>query len=119
MSETRTYDGSCHCGAVRYQVTTDMAQVITCNCSYCSRRGSVLTFVTPDRFTLQSGGNDLVEYRFNTNRIQHLFCPTCGMEPFARGRKPDGTEMVAINIRCLEGVDLSTLTPIPFDGRSR
>jgi hypothetical protein len=61
----------------------------------------------------------VTEYLFNTKTISHLFCASCGMESFARAAKPDGTKMVAVNLRCLEGVDLDTLTPHPFDGRSR
>jgi hypothetical protein len=67
---------------------------------------------------LESGGDDLTEYRFNKHMIRHLFCPNCGVEAFARGAGPDGVEMVALNVRSLDGIDLSTLTPQPFDGRS-
>ena len=112
------HTGSCHCGKVRFQVEVDLSKPITCNCSYCSRRGSILAFTPADGFTLQSGDEALTEYRFNTNRIQHLFCATCGMESFARGDAPDGTPMVAVNLRCLEDVDPDSLTPTQYDGRS-
>jgi hypothetical protein len=118
MPETKTYEGGCHCGAVRYEVETDLAQVMSCNCSNCSKRGLLLNFVMPDRFTLLSGDGELVDYRFNRKVIEHLFCPACGIESFARGRKPDGTAMVAINVRCLDGVDLASLQTISVDGRS-
>jgi hypothetical protein len=111
--------GRCHCGRVRFEVTTDPGQAITCNCSKCAKHGLWLTFVMPEHFTLQSGLDALAEYRFNTNVIQHMFCSTCGVESFARGRTPDGKEMVAVNVRCLDGVDIATLSPTPFDGRSR
>jgi hypothetical protein len=119
METTKTYGGGCHCGRVRYEVTTDPTQAIACNCSKCAKHGLWLTFVTPDRFTLHSGHDALVEYRFNAKAIEHLFCRHCGVESFARGKAPDGKDMIAVNVRCLDGIDIATLTPTPFDGKSR
>ena len=113
------YEGSCHCGRVRFGVEVDLASPITCNCSYCARRGSILAFTPRDKFSLQSGEAELTSYRFNTNKIEHLFCRNCGMEAFAYGAMPDGTEMAAINLRCVDGIDLDALQPTMFDGRSR
>ncbi len=121
MAEAKTYRGSCHCGAVTYEVTTDLAKLVRCNCSRCARLGWVITFVPAERFTLISGADALTDYRFNTGAIAHLFCRTCGIESFARGRTPDGAEMVAVNLRCLEGVDAeaAAATATLVDGRSR
>lgn len=113
------YEGSCHCGRVRFDAEVDLSNPITCNCSYCSRRGSILAFTPREKFNLEAGEDELTEYRFNTNRIGHLFCRNCGMEAFAYGQMPDGTKMAAINIRCLAGVDLEALEPTMHDGRSR
>lgn len=118
MAETRTYPGGCHCGAVRYEVATDLDPVIACNCSICQKRGLLLTFVPPSQFALLAGEDDLVDYQFNKKIIHHLFCRTCGVAPFARGVGPDGAEMIAINVRCLDGVDLDAVAVSPFDGRS-
>jgi hypothetical protein len=119
MPSARTFMGGCHCGQVRYEVTTDLTPVIACNCSICTKHGLLLTFVTPENFALRAGGEDLVDYQFYKKVIHHQFCPVCGVESFARGTKPDGTPMIAINVRCLDGLDISTLEPVPFDGRSR
>lgn len=111
------YNGSCHCGAVRYTVEADLSQpVVTCNCSICSRSGSMLTFVSAESFQLHQGSDALTDYLFNKERIHHLFCKTCGIKSFARGTRPDGAEMIAINARCLEGVDVSTLQTKFVDG---
>ena len=118
MPETQAYTGSCHCGRVRYEATVDLTQVLECNCSHCQRKGLLLSFISPSQFTLQSGEQDLTEYQFNKKIIQHLFCRSCGVQPFARGKMPDGSPAIAINIRCLEGVDLDALKPMPFDGRN-
>lgn len=111
------YHGSCHCGAVRYTVEADLSQpVVICNCSICQRSGSMLTFVPAERFQLQQGSDALTDYLFNKERIHHLFCKTCGIKSFARGSRPDGAEMIAINARCLEGVDVSALQTKFVDG---
>jgi hypothetical protein len=119
MAEAKTYTGGCHCGAVRYEATLALDPVISCNCSICSKRGLLLSFATPDQFKLVSGGDTLSDYQFNKHVIHHLYCPKCGVESFAHGKKPDGQEMVAINVRCLDDVDVSALKLTQFDGRSK
>jgi hypothetical protein len=118
MPATKTYSGGCHCGKVRYEATTDLAQVLSCNCSICTKRGLLLTFVPQQQFKLLSGGDTLTDYQFARKTIHHLFCPDCGVQSFARGTLPDGSPMVAVNVRCLDGVDLAGLTVTPFDGKS-
>jgi hypothetical protein len=73
----------------------------------------------PEQFSLRSGEDKLSDYQFNRGIIHHLFCSNCGVESFAHGRAPDGAATVAINARCLDGVDMLSLSRIPFDGRSR
>jgi len=118
MPETKTYTGGCHCGAVRYEATADLSNVISCNCSICSRKGSLLTFVPREHFKLLSGADAQTDYQFGRKVIHHMFCKTCGIGSYALGAMPDGTKMAAINVRCLDGVDLAALKPTPFDGRS-
>ncbi|WNJ91095.1 GFA family protein [Bosea sp. 685] len=113
------YDGGCHSGRVAFTVETDLDRTITCNCSYCQKRGSVLAFSPAGAFSLDKGEDGLTEYRFNTGKIQHLFCETCGVESFARGALPDGTQTVAVNVRCLSGIEPAELQPTLYDGRSR
>lgn len=113
----KAYSGSCHCGAVKYRATLELGGVISCNCSICSRKGYLLAFVDPDQFELQAGEDALADYQFNRKNIHHLFCKTCGIESFSRGTGPDGKPKIAINVRCLEGVDLSALEVMPFDGK--
>jgi hypothetical protein len=112
------HSGRCHCGHVCYEVETDLARVMSCNCSICQKRGALLTFVPAAKFTPISGEDDLTDYQFNKKIVHHLFCHTCGVGSFAKGRAPDGTEMVAVNVRCLDDVDLGQLTPTPFDGKN-
>ncbi len=120
MTELKTYEGGCHCGKVRYEVKLDLSQpTIACNCSICQKTGTMLSFVPVDSFTLKSGEKDLTNYQFNKKVIHHLFCSTCGVRSFARGTGPDGREMRAINVRCLDGVNLEQLKVMNYDGRSR
>ena len=113
-----TYKGSCHCGKVAFEVEGDLRGVMACNCSMCSRRGSLLWFVPRDELRLLTAEGDLGTYTFNKHRIRHRFCPTCGIHPFGEGTDPKGNRMAAVNARCLEGVDLAAIPVQHFDGRS-
>lgn len=119
MSETATYHGSCHCGAVRFEAKCPpITAAMSCNCSYCRKYGGLLTFIPASGFTLQSGQDSLVNYQFNNKVIDHLFCATCGIASFGRGTGPDGTAMVALNARCLDEADLDAIKIHHFDGKS-
>ena len=118
MTTLATYKGSCHCGSVRYETELDLSQpVISCNCSMCGRSGTLLTFVSPQQFRLLSGESELKDYQFNKHKIHHVFCQNCGIKPFARGEGPQGPS-VAINVRCLDGVDLKALAVHDYDGKN-
>lgn len=114
-----THQGGCQCGKVRYTVEVELDNLIACNCSRCGKLGSVLAFAPASVFSLERGEDSLTEYRFNSHKISHLFCEICGIESFGRGVGPDGSEMAAINVRCLDDVDVFALKPRPFDGKSR
>ena len=113
------YKGSCHCGRIAFEVEGDLNEVLSCNCSICSRRGSLLWFVPRERLNLLTRERVLSTYTFNKQRIKHRFCATCGIHPFAEALDPKGQPTAAVNVRCLEGVDLGALRVQPFDGRSR
>jgi len=117
MPDMKTYDGGCHCGRVRYQVSTNLEPVLSCNCSICRKRGYLLTFVPRAQFKLLLGDHDQTDYQFNKKVVHHLFCTSCGISSFGTGTGPGGVEMVAINVRCLDGVDVDALSITPFDGK--
>src|SRR2546430_13273553 len=115
------YKGSCHCGRIAFEVETETKpeKVIDCNCSYCSRKGYLLWFVPREHLRVTAPETHQTEYLFNKHVIKHRFCPVCGCGTFGLGQDPSGHAMAAINVRCLENIDLSFLTRVPFDGRSR
>lgn len=117
MAATTHYQGSCHCGAVKFEADADLAAVIDCNCSICEAHGLLLAFVPAVNFRMVAGEGNLSDYRFNKKTIRHLFCKTCGVEPFGRSVKPEADETIAVNVRCLKGVELKDLKPRFYDGR--
>src|SRR5688572_20131577 len=111
------YSGSCQCGAVTFDVDTTIDKVISCNCSRCRRIGSLLAFAPKENFTLKSGEQELAEYTFNKQVIHHFFCASCGIQPFSNAVNPKtGAPTVAVNVRCLEGVDPDSFEVMKFDG---
>lgn len=113
-----SHQGSCHCGAIRFEVEGTFEQALECNCSHCSRKGYLLWFVPQTQLSLKTAPEALGTYTFNRHVIQHHFCPTCGCAPFGFGKSPDGSLTAAVNIRCLEGVDLQAVKRVPVDGRA-
>lgn len=113
------HKGSCHCGQITFEVEGDFAEVMECNCSHCSRKGFLLWFVPREQLHLKCAQSSYGTYLFNHKVINHHFCPRCGCAPFATGKRPDGAATAAINVRCLEGVDLGALKRVAIDGRSR
>ena len=102
-----TYEGGCHCGAVRFRVTGTLDEVSDCNCSMCTKTGFLHWIVPPEQFSLLAGSDALSTYGFNTGVARHTFCRHCGIPAFSPPRSdPD---KVDVNARCLDGVDPSTL----------
>ncbi|MDO6387020.1 MULTISPECIES: GFA family protein [unclassified Uliginosibacterium] len=112
------YSGSCHCGQVKFEVEGELTGAMACNCSICQRKGALMWFVPRASLHLLTPADALATYTFNKHVIQHRFCKTCGIHPFGEGVGPGGAAMAAINIRCLEGIELDVLPMQHFDGRS-
>lgn len=110
------YHGSCHCGSIAFEAEGTIDSVLDCNCTMCRRRGGLLWFVPGSSFKLLTAASNLSTYRFNKKHIQHRFCGICGIAPFGEGSDPKGHAMVAVNVRCLDQVDLATLKVVPYDG---
>ena len=109
--------GSCHCGAIAFEVEGEIAEVMSCNCSLCQRKGALMWFVPRQSLTLLTPPEKMATYTFNKHAIKHRFCAACGIHPFGEATSPNGQASAAINVRCVEGVDLSALTVKHFNGR--
>lgn len=110
--------GSCHCGRVAFEVEGTPSSALACNCSICSRKGSLLWFVPRDQLQLLTVESDVGSYTFNKHVIQHRFCPVCAIHPFGEGTDPKGRPMAAINLRCLEDFDYDAVPVTHYDGRA-
>jgi hypothetical protein len=112
------YLGSCHCGAVRFEIDSVIDRITQCNCSVCSKKGFLHHRVEPERFTLLSGEEDLETYRFASMLARHHFCRHCGIHTFTRPRA--APELYTVNVRCLDNYDLQAEAPeiLMFDGRN-
>ena len=111
------YHGSCHCGKIAFEVEGELKNAMTCNCSICSRKGAVMWFVPRDNLKLLTP-DDAATYTFNKHIIKHRFCPVCGMHPYGEGSDQQGNRMAAINVRCLDDVDIASISTQQFDGKS-
>ena len=110
------YKGSCHCGRVAFEVEGEIKGAAACNCSICSRKGALMWFVPRDKLTLLTPEDAAATYTFNKHAIKHRFCSACGIHPYGEATDPKGNAMAAVNIRCLEGVDLAAIPVQQYDG---
>jgi hypothetical protein len=101
----KTYKGSCHCGAIKYEIDTDMRELTTCDCSICKRKNALMVKVHESHFRMLAGENNLAEYQFHTHTAKHYFCKTCGIYPFHRKRVT--ADFFGINVFCLDNFDPS------------
>lgn len=113
-----TYSGSCHCGAVRWQITVNLQEGTTrCNCTYCTKTGWWGCSTTPEHFALIAGEDALVSVNPSEHALARRRCGQCGLESFGGGDIPEmGGPFVSINVRCLDGVDLEGVPVTYLDG---
>lgn len=111
-----TYEGSCHCGGIRFEVETELEQVMRCNCSICGRTGTLMTFVPGPSLKVLEGEELYQDYQFGKKSIHHGFCKTCGVRPYGSGQGEHGP-MAMINVGCLQGVDTRSYAEVMvYDG---
>jgi len=110
------YQGSCHCGAIAIEVDAEIDGAMSCNCSICRRRGSLHWFVGRDQLRLQTPETALSTYTFNKHVLQHRFCAVCGIHVYGEGADPQGKMTAAVNLRCIDGIDLEAIPVQHYDG---
>lgn len=111
----KTYHGSCHCGAVRYETALDLAQgTFRCSCTICRKKRNWLAVAKPDDFRLVSAKENLGEYQFASKKLHHLFCRTCGISSFNWGESETLGTFYAIAVSCLDDVSTEELVAAPI-----
>jgi hypothetical protein len=114
---TTSFKGSCHCGAVQFEVRTPLESAGRCNCSLCRRKGALMSpLIEREDLTILAGEDSLTLYQFNTRVAKHYFCKHCGIYPFHQTRKDP--KRWRVNLGCLEGVDVYALEASVADGAS-
>lgn len=117
----KTYHGSCHCGAVRFEADIDLTlPTYRCNCSICSRNRFWPAVLKPDAFRLLVGESELTRYLFNSMRNSHYFCSHCGVRPFGIGGEAGPSPVIGVNLGCLDDATPEELAAAPItyvDGR--
>ena len=113
------YQGSCHCGAVRFSFEAGpIDKGLRCNCSLCSRKGAMMTPepIPAALFTIETDEGVLGLYQFGAKTAEHYFCKQCGIYSFhVPGRFPGHYRA---NLGCVEGIDPFALDAEIFDGQS-
>ena len=111
---TKTYAGSCHCGAVRFEVDIDLAEGGgKCNCSICRKTRNWSASVKPEAFRLLSDPAGTTDYSRN-GMVHWPFCKTCGVRAYGHGDIPEvGGEFYSVQLACLDDVDDAALAGAP------
>lgn len=108
------YQGSCHCGVVRFEIETDFPELTLCDCSICRRKNALMVKVHERNFSLLSGEESLAEYQFHTMTARHFFCRVCGIYTFHRKRVTPDT--FGVNVHCLSDFDPTGIPVRHTDG---
>lgn len=110
----RTYQGCCHCGAVRFEADLDLTQpTYRCNCSICRRTRFWAAVAREGEFRIVAGEGELTQYLFNTRKNQHWFCRHCGVRAWGVGTETPIGKMYGINLGCLTDVSDEELSRVP------
>jgi hypothetical protein len=123
MTETQTTTtlrGSCHCGAVRYRVETDVSRGGSrCNCSICTKLGAFGGMVKPEAFELLSDESELGQYRWGSRPMStRYFCKACGTHCYGRGHLAElGGDFVSFSYNTVDDLELSEIKVVYWDGR--
>ena len=114
----KTYHGSCHCGAVRFEADIDLAAGTgKCNCSICTKTRNWSVMLRPEDLRVLAGEDQLADYQFGSKQGHHLFCRTCGVRPFGRGYVEQiGGEFASVQLAALDDLDPAALVAARFSG---
>jgi hypothetical protein len=116
--QIRNHKGSCHCGAVKFEVRIDATSGSRCNCTVCNKVGALSAIVKPEAFRLLSGEPSLSFYEWGGKTAKRYFCKSCGVTCFSRGHLEQvGGDYVSVNFNALDDVDPADVKVTYWDGR--
>jgi hypothetical protein len=116
--------GSCHCGATQFEIAEPPARLTRCTCSFCSKRGSLWAYYSPDRFKLLTARDRVSTYQWRSYTIEHHHCSICGCgtyteSPDWKAGKPDfERRKIGVNARLLDEFDLDAVPVDVLDGKN-
>jgi hypothetical protein len=111
------YKASCHCGAIQFSFEAEpITRGVRCNCSYCSKRGTMISLVPGDKFKYEAQEGALGTYQWGRMQAKHHFCKRCGVSTFSETTRRPGQYIV--NLGCVDGVDTFALETTVFDGKN-
>ncbi|NUP05458.1 MAG: GFA family protein [Polyangiaceae bacterium] len=120
LSGKKTYKGSCHCGAIRFEVELDLAQTMVgrCNCSICTKVSPTGAIVKPEALKIVAGEDKAGQYKWGPEISTRYFCKNCGVHCYGRGHLAElGGDYASVNLNVIDEIDVSTLKIVYWDGR--
>jgi hypothetical protein len=122
---TKTYQGSCHCGRVKFEADVDVrvAGTSKCNCTSCWKKRMWNTKVAPESFRPLSGQEELSGYKPGQASGHGGFCKTCGVFTYSFVPKTEWNpnDYYAVAVAALDNLEPAELleAPVQFcDGRA-
>ncbi len=114
--EMKPCNGSCHCGAIKFSFEAEpFTKGVRCTCSFCAKRGTMVSPVPGDKFKIEAQEGALACYQWGKMQAKHYFCKHCGISTFSETTRRPGQYIV--NLGCVEGVDTFALETVIFDGK--
>ena len=116
---TQHYEGSCHCGAIKFSYDGEqISKGIRCTCSICSRKGAMMSTeaIPQENLKIQADDSDIGLYQFGNKVAKHYFCNKCGIYTYNEMLRKPG--YMRVNLGCIESLDTSDIEVLVFDGKN-
>ena len=116
---TQHYEGSCHCGAIRFSYDGDeITKGLRCTCSICSRKGAMMSpeAIPMENLAVEADQADISLYQFGDKIAKHYFCNKCGIYTHNEMLRMPGH--MRVNLGCIENLDTSGFEVTVFDGKN-
>lgn len=108
----KTYHGSCHCKAVTFETTFDLAEGTgKCNCTFCWKQRMWKVRVEPADFRVVRGEDTLSDYSKSGDwgHGSHYFCPRCGIATHSYSDIEGFGEMITVQVAALDDLPVQDL----------